>query len=76
MDIASLRAELGLSQEEFARAIGLTSKGQVSLLERGLQPASVPVALAIERLSDGRISAGSICPTVALIERTRAESAA
>jgi transcriptional regulator with XRE-family HTH domain len=67
MDIQSLRKELGLSLEAFAAAIGLKSKGQVSDLEAGNRAPSVPVALAIERLSDGRISAADLNRDVAMV---------
>lgn len=74
MDIVSLRKELGLSQEAFAARVGLKSKGHVSTLER-TGVASVRVALAIERLSDGRIKAADLNPDVALVESFRAEAA-
>ena len=67
MDIQSLRKELGLSLEAFAAAIGLKSRGQVSDLEAGNRSPSVPVALAIERLSGGRIPADSLNKDVALV---------
>lgn len=57
--ITSLRRELGLNQAEFALRIGLANKASVSLLERG-GPCSLPVALAIEALSDGRIDAADL----------------
>lgn len=50
--IAELRAELGLTQEEFGARIGLANKASVSLLEsRRREQCSVDVALAIEALS-------------------------
>lgn len=67
MDIASLRKELGLSLEAFAAEIGLKSRGQVHDLEAGNRSASVSVALAIERLSSGRITAESLNRDVALV---------
>lgn len=74
MDIVSLRKELGLSQEAFAARVGLKSKGHVSTLER-TGVASVRVAIAIERLSGGRIKAADLNPDVALVESFRAEAA-
>jgi DNA-binding XRE family transcriptional regulator len=56
LTIEALRRELGLNQAEFALRIGLANKASVSLLERG-GPCSLPVALAIEALSNGRIDA-------------------
>ena len=67
MDIASLRKELGLSQEAFAEEIGLASKGHVSQLERGALRPSVRVALGIERLSDGRLRAELLNDDVRLV---------
>lgn len=68
MTIAELRKSLSLSQEEFAKAVGLTSKSYVSELESAEDPrCSVKVALEIERLSDGRISADSLNPDVGLV---------
>jgi DNA-binding XRE family transcriptional regulator len=59
LTIEGLRRELGLTQTEFALKIGLANKASVSLLERG-GPCSLPVALAIEALSGGRIDAGEL----------------
>lgn len=59
LTIEALRRELGLNQTEFALKIGLANKASVSLLERG-GPCSLPVALAIEELSCGRIDAAKL----------------
>jgi transcriptional regulator with XRE-family HTH domain len=68
MTISELRQSLGLSQEAFARVVGLTSKSYVSELESGKETrCSVKVALEIERLSEGRISAASLNPDVGLV---------
>lgn len=68
MQIAALRAELGLSQKSFAELVGLQSKSYVSELEKADEPrCSVRVALEIERISGGRISAESLNPDVALV---------
>lgn len=71
MDVLSLRHELGLSQNEFAAKIGLTSKGHMSEIERGKAQPSVRVALEIERLSEGRLPAASLNDDVALVEKFR-----
>ena len=60
LTIAGLRGELGLTQAEFAERIGLVNRSSVSLLERGLTPISLRVALEIERLSTGRIDAATL----------------
>lgn len=71
MTIAELRKEMGLSLEAFAAEVGLKSKGQMQLIEKGASP-SVAVALRIEKLSDGRIQAAQLNPTIAMIEEARA----
>lgn len=68
MKVADLRKSLGFSQEEFAQAVGLSSKSYVSELENGGR-CSVRVALEIERLSDRRIPAESLNPDVALVRQ-------
>ena len=61
--VAALRAEMGLSLEEFGVRIGL-SKGNASILERG-GPCSLRVALALETLSGGRLDAARLNADVA-----------
>jgi len=68
--VAKLRKELGLSLEAFARTLGLKSKGQAKDIEKS-ERCSVRVALEIEKLSSGRIPAGSLNPDIALIEASR-----
>jgi len=63
--IAALRAQLGITQEEFGARIGLKTKGSVSLIERGLAAMSPEVALAIEELSEGAIDASGLNPIIA-----------
>ena len=65
MNIAELRAEMGVSQEEFAALIGLSSKGNVSIIERENR-CGLRVALKIEQLSDGRVDAASLNDEVRL----------
>lgn len=74
--IAQLRKDLGLSQEQFARRLGLNSKGHISQLERGDASCSVETALKIESLSEGRVPASSLNPDIALVERARGLPAA
>lgn len=63
MDFATHRASLGLSLEQCAVALGLSpsSKGWLSEIENGKRPASLRLALRIERWSDGKVPAGSLC---------------
>lgn len=68
MKIADLRAELGLSLEEFASRIGLASRGRMSVIERE-ERCGLDVALRIELLSadaEGRprIDAAALCDDV------------
>jgi DNA-binding XRE family transcriptional regulator len=65
MNIAELRAEMGVSQEEFAALIGLSSKGNVSIIERENR-CGLRVALKIEQLSEGRVDAASLNDEVRL----------
>lgn len=67
MKIAAFRKDvLNLSQEEFARLLGLNSKSHISEIERK-DRCSPKIALEIERLSNGAITADHISPAVALI---------
>ena len=63
MLIAELRAEMGLSLEEFAARLGLASRGRMSVIERENR-CSLRVALAIEDLAKGRIDAGDLSEEV------------
>lgn len=63
MKIADLRAEMGLSLEEFAARIGLASRGRMSVIERE-ERCALSVALRIEELSAGRIDAAALSDDV------------
>lgn len=76
MTIAELRTELELSQEAFAKRVGLSSKGHVSQIERGEVSCSVRAALEIEKLSNGRIDAATLNPDVARVREAPAPQAA
>lgn len=67
MDIRSLRKDRGLSLEAFAAELGLKSRGQAHEIETGNRSPSVAVALAIEKLSEGRIPAETLNRDVALV---------
>lgn len=60
MELAAYRKSLGLTQEQVAAALGLRSKGSISMIEAGLRPASLRVALKIERWSAGKVRASDI----------------
>jgi transcriptional regulator with XRE-family HTH domain len=63
MDLESFRKSRGLTQQQLATAVGLRSKSYISRLETGAgPPASLRLALRIERFSDGLVSASSLCP--------------
>lgn len=64
LTIGALRAELSLTLAEMGQRIGL-SKSQMHEVERSGQ-ASLPVALEIEKLSEGRIDAAALCEAVRL----------
>lgn len=71
MTIAELRQEMGLTLKDFAEAVGLKSKGQMLLIERGTISPSAKVALRLEELSGGRLSASALNSTVAMIQEAR-----
>lgn len=64
MDLATYRSDLGISQEECARAIGLKSKSYICEIENGRTP-SLRVALKIEKWSRGKVTAASLNPEAA-----------
>lgn len=58
MDLEAFRTSRGLTQEQLAKALGLRSKSYISRLETGLgPPASLRLALKIERFSEGLVRA-------------------
>lgn len=64
--IAQLRRERGESLEAFGAAVGISSKGRVSEIERGIGRAvTAAQALEIERLSGWRIDAARLNPVIA-----------
>jgi transcriptional regulator with XRE-family HTH domain len=72
MDLAAYRKALGLTQEECARALGITSKGYISGIESGDRRASLKLALRIERWSRGKVRADSLNPEAAGFGKSRA----
>lgn len=69
MRIADFRKDvLKLSQQEFAQLLGLRSKSHISEIEEKNRCAP-KLALEIERLSGGAISAAAISPAVALVRQ-------
>ena len=62
MDLKAYREARGLSQEACASALGLRSKSYISEIETGARSASLHVALRIERWSEGKVLATSLCP--------------
>lgn len=72
MKLEAFRKELGLSQEECAKALGLKSKSYICGIERNEVTASLRLALKIEMWSGGRVKATSLNPSAAEIARTRA----
>lgn len=68
MDLATYRAERGLSLEQCALELGLsaTSKGWISEIEGGKRPASLRLALRIEKWSRGAVKATSLNPAAEL----------
>ena len=67
MSLAYERAARGLTLEQTAVALGLSAKsrGWISEIERGLTDASLRLALRIEKWSEGRVAAASVCRELA-----------
>jgi len=64
MTIAEYRNSLGMTQEAFAAALNLKSKGHLSDMERANR-ASPEVALATEAHSGGLLDASALNPVIA-----------
>lgn len=65
MDLESFRKSRGLTQSELAKHLGLKSKGYVSRIETGAAACPLKLALKIEKLSGGEVTAASLCPEAA-----------
>lgn len=62
MDLKTYREGRGLSQEACAAELGLRSKSYICEIETGAKPASLKLALKIERWSEGQIPAATLSP--------------
>ena len=62
--LAAYRKKLGLTQEQLAALLGLRSKASISMVESGARPASLRMALKIERWSKGEVSARALSGAV------------
>lgn len=76
MRIVDLRKNLGLSQEDFAKLLGFSSKSYVCDIEKAQENGartvcSVKTALRLEELSEGAIAAGDLNPDIGLVEQAR-----
>lgn len=67
MNLESFRKSRGWTQEQLGEAVGIRSKGYVSRIERGLEQCSLRVALRIEHLSGGQVTAASLRPSDAAL---------
>ena len=56
-----------LSDAAFARLVDLAASTTINRLRRGLTEASVDLALQIERVTGGEVSAASLCTDVAKV---------
>lgn len=63
--IIEIRKEYGETLAQFAQRLGLRGQGHLSMIERGLTPISLDVALKYEELSGGRIDAAALNADVA-----------
>ena len=57
MSLVTYRKSKGMTQAQFASAMGLRSKGHWSRVERGLESCPLKLALRIENESDGIVGA-------------------
>lgn len=69
MDLAAYRSSLGISQEQCALALGLSSssKSWISDIENNVRPASLHLALKIEQWSKGAVKAAELSAVAAQI---------
>lgn len=67
MSLTTFRESLGLTLEQCAVQLGLSksSKSWISDIENNVRPASVRLAMRIERWSGGAVQAASVCPDLA-----------
>lgn len=74
MEFTKYRESRGLTQEECAVALGLsaTSASWISEIESGKRPASLRLALKIEKWSGGKVKATSLSPIAAKLASEKA----
>lgn len=65
MDLESFRKARGLTQQQLAEAIGLRSKGSISMVERGIRDPSADLAIRLEHFSGGVLKAVDLRPDLA-----------
>jgi len=58
--LTEYRNQRGISQQQLADALGIRSKGHISNIESGFEPAGMRLALQIEAWSDGAVPADSL----------------
>lgn len=73
MTFAQHRSARGLTLEQCAVELGLSasSKGWLSEIESGKREASLRLALRIERWSNGKVPASSVCSDAAISQPVR-----
>jgi len=58
--LVNFRISQGLTQAQLAKALGLRSPGYLSVIERGVEPCPLKLAMQIEQLSSGTVPALSL----------------
>jgi transcriptional regulator with XRE-family HTH domain len=61
--LRAFRVSRGLSQQEFARSVGV-KKSAISRIEKGKRVPSMGLVARIVELSDGELSADDFMPTI------------
>ncbi|MBP6876580.1 MAG: helix-turn-helix transcriptional regulator [Phenylobacterium sp.] len=74
MELESFRKSQGMSQAQLARLLGLNSKGYISCIERRVQRCPLHLALKIERISGGLVTAASLSPEAAELGASASEA--
>lgn len=74
MEPAKWRKQFGLSQGELAHRLGLKSRGRISSLESGHEPWPTDLAIAMDRLTRGKVQVADLRPDLHDVRVIRVEA--